>query len=189
LESSFEIAKKSLDWVLTYALLRLLWPMSALHTVLSMKVRNQICPCRIREVGNNPPDEFFYDACCGRFHRAASNAPGAATSYPPTPEELMRSRYSAYALAQKNDAIGQGMLRYLLATWHVGTSPGELEISPTQWIGLDLLVAETRDDAGIVEFVAWFRENGKATKMHERSRFVKQAGRWLYLDGKEDAGT
>lgn len=134
------------------------------------------CPCRERE-----ESDLNYNECCGVWHASA-----LTNHFPETPEQLMRSRYTAYALAQRNDAQGQAMLRYLLATWHGATTPGEMEISPTPWVGLDLIDAQTADDAGIVEFVAWFKENGKATRMHERSRFIRQGERWLYLDGKED---
>jgi SEC-C motif domain protein len=135
-----------------------------------------VCPCRQRE--DSTPN---YDECCGVWHAGLLK-----NIFPETPEQLMRSRYTAYALAQRNDAQGQAMLKYLLATWHGATTPGEMEISPKPWVGLDLIDAQTADDAGIVEFVAWFKDNGKATRMHERSRFIRQDGRWLYLDGKED---
>jgi SEC-C motif-containing protein len=96
----------------------------------------------------------------------------------------MRSRYSAYALARRNDRHGQAMLDYVLATWLPATSPGklELELYPTQWIGLAILETETGGDAGLVAFRAWFRQNGKADVMAERSRFIRLDGRWFYID-------
>ena len=87
----------------------------------------------------------------------------------------MRSRYSAYAV---------GLIDYLLATWHPSTGPGELELSPVKWMGLEVLRAEVSGDAGIVEFVALCRVNGRAQRMHEVSRFVRQEGRWYYIDGQ-----
>ena len=87
----------------------------------------------------------------------------------------MRSRYSAYAV---------GLIDYLLATWHPSTGPGELELSPVKWIGLEVLRAEVSGDAGIVEFAALCRVNGRAQRMHEVSRFVRQDGRWYYIDGQ-----
>ncbi len=93
----------------------------------------------------------------------------------PTPEALMRSRYSAYVV---------GLIDYLLATWHPSTGPGELELSPVKWLGLEVLHAEATGDAGVVEFVARCRVNGKAQRMHETSRFVRQDGRWYYIDGQ-----
>jgi SEC-C motif-containing protein len=86
----------------------------------------------------------------------------------------MRSRYSAYVV---------GLIDYLLATWHPSTSPGELELSPVKWLGLDVIRAESSGEAGLVEFVARCRVNGRAQRMHETSRFVRQDGRWYYIDG------
>ncbi len=134
------------------------------------------CPCRVREA-----DSLTYDKCCGVWHAGLKDS-----RFPETAEQLMRSRYTAYALAQKNDSLGHDMLRYLLATWHSATSPGELEISPRQWIGLDVLHSQTSGEAAIVEFCAWFKDQGRATRMHERSRFIRLNQRWLYLDSKED---
>ena len=93
----------------------------------------------------------------------------------PTPEALMRSRYSAYAI---------GLIDYLLATWHPSTSPGELELQPVKWIGLEIRHTESSEEAGVVEFVARCRVNGRAQRLHETSRFVRHEGRWLYIDGQ-----
>ena len=87
----------------------------------------------------------------------------------------MRSRYSAYVV---------GLIDYLLATWHPSTSPGELELSPVKWLGLQVLRAEASEEAGVVVFVAHCRVNGRAQRMHETSRFVRQGGRWYYIDGQ-----
>ncbi len=87
----------------------------------------------------------------------------------------MRSRYSAYVV---------GQIEYLLATWHPSTAPGELELSPVKWLGLDVRHAEETGDAGVVEFVARLRVNGRAQRMHEISSFVRQDGRWYYIEGQ-----
>ena len=87
----------------------------------------------------------------------------------------MRSRYSAYVV---------GLIAYLLATWHPSTSPGELELPPIKWLGLEIRHAETSSDAGVVEFVARCRVGGRAQRLHETSRFVRQDGRWYYIDGQ-----
>jgi SEC-C motif domain protein len=91
----------------------------------------------------------------------------------------MRSRYTAFA---------RGDARYLMSTWHPGTAPAELSLDDaTQWLGLEILDAPpVADDAkrGVVEFVARYREStGTRGRIHERSRFVRQSGRWWYLDG------
>ncbi len=88
----------------------------------------------------------------------------------------MRSRYSAYALVNAD---------YLLDTWHPSTAPGSLELGATQWKGLDVLHSQHTPDAGVVEFVARYKVNGKAEKLHEISRFVREQGRWYYVDGHE----
>ncbi len=87
----------------------------------------------------------------------------------------MRSRYSAYGL---------GLLDYLLATWHPSTAPGDLELPPVKWLGLEVRHAHATGDAGVVEFVARCREGGRAQRLHETSRFVRQDGRWYYIDGQ-----
>jgi SEC-C motif-containing protein len=88
----------------------------------------------------------------------------------------MRSRYSAYVL---------GLIEYLLATWHPSTSPGELELQPVKWLGLEVRDAASSGDAGVVEFVARCRNaQGRAERMHEVSRFVREGGRWYYIDGQ-----
>ncbi len=87
----------------------------------------------------------------------------------------MRSRYSAYAV---------GLIDYLLATWHPSTAPGELELFPVKWLELEVRHTEASGDAGVVEFVARCRVNGRSERMHETSRFVRQDGRWYYIDGQ-----
>jgi len=86
----------------------------------------------------------------------------------------MRSRYSAYAL---------GLHPYLLDTWHPSTAPGELDTYPIKWVGLEVRHAQQTADAGVVEFVAKCKVNGRAQTMHEVSRFVHEDGRWWYIDG------
>jgi SEC-C motif-containing protein len=89
----------------------------------------------------------------------------------------MRSRYSAYALA---------LHAYLLASWHPSTAPGDLDGQPVKWLGLEVLHAAEQGDAGVVEFVARYRDlahGGRAARLHEQSRFVREGGHWLYIDG------
>lgn len=88
----------------------------------------------------------------------------------------MRSRYSAYVL---------GLLDYLLATWHPSTAPGDLELDAVKWLGLEVKAAAAQGDAGVVEFVARYRDsNGRAQRLHEISRFVREHGQWFYVDGQ-----
>jgi SEC-C motif-containing protein len=119
-----------------------------------------------------------YADCCGRWHDGLSLGEHA-----PAPEALMRSRYSAYALLQGRGAAPRTLLEYLMATWHPSTAPGELALGPLQWTGLDVLHQDASSDAGVVEFVAHHKVNGRAGKLHELSRFVRERGAWLYVDG------
>lgn len=119
------------------------------------------CPCQ--------SDKRYAD-CCGPWHKGLDESKHA-----PTPEALMRSRYSAYVL---------GLIDYLLATWHPSTAPGELELSPVKWLGLEVRHAESTGDAGVVEFVARCRDAGQAQRIHEISRFVREDGHWYYIDGE-----
>lgn len=116
------------------------------------------CPCGATD----------YAACCGRYHDGAP-APDAAA--------LMRSRYSAYVLRLE---------AYLLATWHPSTRPAALDLAAdrTKWLGLEVKqhTAESADRA-TVGFVARYKVGGRAYRLHEVSRFVREEGRWFYLDG------
>lgn len=87
----------------------------------------------------------------------------------------MRSRYSAYVL---------GRIDYLLATWHLSTAPGDLELQAAKWLGLEVRHAASSGDAGVVEFVARCRVDGRGQRIHETSRFVRENGRWYYIDGQ-----
>lgn len=90
----------------------------------------------------------------------------------------MRSRYAAYVLLREE---------YLLATWHPSTRPANLGLAeepPAKWLGLEVKRSEQQDeDHAIVEFVARYKVNGRAFRLHETSRFVREAGCWRYLDG------
>jgi len=90
----------------------------------------------------------------------------------------MRSRYSAFVLDQ---------LDYLLATWHPTTRPASLEPNEPglRWLGLDVKRHAQQDaDHATVEFVARSKLGGRAHRLHEVSRFVREDGRWFYLDGE-----
>lgn len=116
----------------------------------------------------------FYGQCCRQYHDGVS---------PESAQALMRSRYSAYAL---------GLERYLLDTWHPATRPTSLGLSAkaqVRWLGLKVLRCTDGgpgQDRGTVEFVARCKTGGRARRLHEVSRFVREDGRWFYLDG--DAG-
>ncbi len=112
-----------------------------------------------------------YADCCGLYHAGAA-APDA--------ESLMRSRYSAYVRRDVD---------YLLASWHPSTRPAELSLDDsatgrTHWLGLTVQHAfDTGADTAEVVFLARYRiGGGSAVRMTEHSRFLREAGRWYYLD-------
>ena len=119
------------------------------------------CPCST--------DKNYAD-CCGRYLDG--------NEIPPTAEALMRSRYTAYTLLHED---------YLLSTWHVSTRPVQLGLAndaASKWLGLQVKRHEQIDDThAVVEFVARYKVGGHAHRMHETSRFVREDGRWFYVDG------
>lgn len=119
------------------------------------------CPCRKKS------ETRSYAACCQPFHKGERAAPSA--------EALMRSRYSAFAFC---DAA------YLAATWHPSTRPATIEFNPGQaWLMLRIIAASTDGDAATVEFSAKSRIGTDSFTLQEVSRFVREGGRWLYVDG------
>ena len=119
------------------------------------------CPCL---------SGLTYDACCAPLH--------AGTSSAQTAEQLMRSRYCAFAVGDAD---------YLSATWHPSTRPTSLTLDPDRrWYRLDVLRTERGgpfDTEGVVEFRAYHRSADGKGSQHEISRFVREKGRWLYVDG------
>lgn len=119
------------------------------------------CPC-----GTGLP----YAECCGRLHD------GTATAT--TAEQLMRSRYSAFVV---------GDAGYLLGTWHPSTRPRSLDLDDgVRWTGLEVLATAGGGMLaadGTVEFRARYLVDRAPGAQHERSRFVREGGRWSYLDG------
>ena len=128
------------------------------------------CPCGRLDARRKP---LAFGACCGRFIDGPSASPA------PDAESLMRSRYSAFVLEDAD---------YLRATWHASTRPAALDFEPgTRWLGLEVKRHRPIDeDHAEVEFVARQRDgSGRAFRLHEHSRFVREEGRWYYLDGKQ----
>lgn len=124
------------------------------------------CPCGRADARGRP---LAYAACCARYVEHDIPAPDA--------EALMRSRYTAFVLERAD---------YLLATWHVSHRPPGIEFDPgVKWLGLDVRRHRLLDDSHAeVEFVARQKSPGSpAVRLHERSRFVREAGRWYYVDG------
>jgi SEC-C motif-containing protein len=128
------------------------------------KTDDPTCPCGSGRA---------YALCCGVYIDSAA--------LPVTAEQLMRSRYSAYVLARED---------YLLRTWHGSTRPAQLDLqnaAPVKWLGLKILRTEAgggNDRTAVVEFVARYQVNGRAERLHEASRFEREAGQWFYVDGE-----
>lgn len=125
-------------------------------------VRMTSCPCCSHK---------SYEQCCGRFLESQQ--------LPATPEELMRSRYTAYT---------QLNLDYIAKTMK---SPAADDFDPASvrqsrhsliWTGLIVLNASQTFTEGVVEFIASYTVNGKPAQLHERSRFRFESGRWYYVD-------
>ncbi|MGY5351371.1 YchJ family protein [Wenyingzhuangia sp. IMCC45533] len=115
----------------------------------------------------------LYRDCCGLIHQDIYQAK--------TPIDLMRSRYSAYVLAD---------LVYLMQSHHSSTKPidEKEEISiwtkSVLWKGLEVISSNIiNDDLGYVTFKARFIEQDKECVIYEKSRFVKENNHWTYIDG------
>lgn len=124
-------------------------------------VKTQPCPCGRGEE---------YRACCGPLHT------GAAA---PTAERLMRSRYSAFALARVD---------YLVSSWHPSTRPTSFSIDPeVTWrrLLIEQAAGGPFDAEGSVTFTAIGRTPEGRFEQRERSRFVREHGHWFYVDGVE----
>ncbi|MFN7834610.1 MAG: YchJ family protein [Burkholderiaceae bacterium] len=123
---------------------------------------NASCPCGA---------DLAYGECCGVWHR------NPEIHSAPTARDLMRSRYAAYVLELSD---------YLLATWHPDTRPaGVVCFEPgLRWLGLKILDYTLQDEShATVKFIALCKLAGRAHRMAETSRFVKETGRWFYVDG------
>ncbi|ANW63063.1 MULTISPECIES: YchJ family protein [Mycolicibacterium] len=118
------------------------------------------CPCGSGEA---------FGACCQAFHHG---------ELPATAEQLMRSRYSAYAV---------GNMDYIWATWDPGTRPaGTMPDAVLPWVRLEIVDTQAGgpdDDRGVVEYRAFYRDGEGSSVLHERSTFTRRAGRWFYVDG------
>lgn len=127
------------------------------------------CPC-----GGMPPGASYGD-CCG---------PILAGATAPSPERLMRSRFTAFAL---------GDAAHLRRSWHPSTAPGDRDgdlalDADLRWKRLEIVHADSDGRRGTVEFRAHWRHarTGERGQLHEVSRFRLAGGHWYYLDGVVD---
>ena len=124
--------------------------------------KTSCCPCGSAEK---------YENCCGAFIEGFKQ--------PETPEQLMRSRYTAFSLQKEN---------YILTTWHPRTRPEKLNFEDNQVVWLGLVVNQAKQPTPVsqeayVEFTASYLENGQICRLHENSKFLPEDGRWYYLNG------
>lgn len=132
----------------------------------------KLCPCR-----KDTNVQKTLTECCGAYL--------SGEKIPATPEELMRSRYTAYT--QSNiDYITKTMKGRAADNFNPSSAldwSGRIE-----WLQLVVMQSQAEGDTGQVEFIAYFKEHGKKHAMHELSTFKREDGRWFYVDGV-DPGT
>jgi SEC-C motif-containing protein len=127
------------------------------------------CPCGLPEP---------YEKCCGRYlnqSRTSSTGGTPIGAAAPTAEALMRSRYSAFVKLDE---------AYLMRTWHPRTRPAHLDLdSGMRWTGLEIL--GTGDGSAFHSTgTVTFRASYRGGSLHERSRFERVGGAWVYVDGE-----
>ncbi len=123
-----------------------------------------LCPCC---------SKLNYVDCCGKLHQQNNILHYAAC----TPEQIMRSRYSAFVL---------NLSQYLLYTWHKSTCPNTIDFEPNiKWLGLEIKKYSAFEGkiTANVEFIARSKISGKAHRLHEDSTFIYENERWYYLNG------
>ena len=119
-----------------------------------------------------------YSVCCQPFL--------LGREIPPTAEQLMRSRYTAYV--EKNAS-------YLTSTWHISKRVADLEtllsesFTATDWLGLTVTCCNegSHENEAFVTFFARYREKGRNEALYERSRFLREDHHWYYVDGTAPA--
>ena len=120
-----------------------------------------LCPCKSGQ---------HYGDCCALFHNKQQK--------PATCEQLMRSRYCAFILQ-----LGE----YLFDSYHIdfrgNLTIQQLSEKSLDWKNLEIIDSESLHETGFVEFKAWYLIDAELQFHHERSRFVKENGQWLYCDG------
>ncbi|MFC0309440.1 YchJ family protein [Gallibacterium trehalosifermentans] len=122
------------------------------------------CPCQ---------SGLAYTDCCQSLHQHHQFAQ--------TAEQLMRSRYAAFVLAEIDYIVEttvpaqQTLLnKKALRQWSLNT----------QWCGLEIIkfIPEADKNHALVEFKAYYQENENIQAHHELSTFVKIAEKWYFLD-------
>lgn len=136
---------------------------------------HSICPCRVRE---SKDDQKPYSKCCQIWHDGLGN-----DHFPAHALNLMRSRYSAFAIGSQMLEHRPLMKHYLERTWHSSTRPLDLMLDDTTWTGLKIIQHNSSVLKAMVEFVAYYKMNGRTERLQEKSQFEKVNGQWQYVVG------
>ncbi|KTD04281.1 YchJ family protein [Fluoribacter gormanii] len=128
-----------------------------------------LCPCG---------SQNKYELCCGLFLEKKQQ--------PETPEQLMRSRYTAYSMGNidyiKNTMKGKALMGF-------NELEAEQWAKSVTWISLDVLNSNTpAPDKGFVEFAARYFEDNRVKIIHELSEFHKEHDQWFYVSGVHKQG-
>lgn len=119
-----------------------------------------LCPCC---------SDLKYQDCCETYHKGIAN--------PPTPEALMRSRYSAYSLH---------LINYLVQSTHPSVRNLYLEedianwAKANDWLKLEILTTQRNK----VRFKAHYQNGAQYLVHHEDSTFEQENGIWYYIKGE-----
>lgn len=136
-------------------------------------MKNGIIKCKVMICYCNSNKAF--SECCEPIILGLKNSE--------TAEQLMRSRYSGYVVAN---------IDYLMKSHHASTRPLKEKqailkwTKSIKWVALEIIAKQkglTEDNEGFVEFKALFFENGKMGYIHENSYFVRENGVWFYKSG------
>ena len=121
-----------------------------------------VCPCG---------SQSHYTDCCKPFH---------AGKKVPSPQALMRSRFTAFVMKLED---------YLWASWHPSTRPAELNLdSSPEWVSLRILDSKVKNTSGQVYFQAIYRLSSGWGYLEEVSEFIQEKNRWYYLKGNPKEG-
>lgn len=122
-----------------------------------------VCPCGLAA----------YQNCCQPLHLGLKKAQ--------TAQQLMRSRYSAFALQQ---------IEYLVQTTALGQQK-YLDVEAifqwskqNQWLALEIVDHNEKIDKqhAMVEFIAHYQDQQQKQAHHEKSYFVQHQAQWYFLD-------
>lgn len=125
------------------------------------------CPCK---------SGLSFSACCGRYIQSELLSLSASHMSAPSPEALMRSRYTAYAIKAFD---------YIANTYASSANPPSIQeiaegADETEWVNLNILKSSDTQ----VEFQAFYRIGNRFFLLQELSDFVIEQGQWKYISGE-----